>query len=290
MRLISTEPKVLYYALGGGRGHATRSRRLGSLFAGRVHYLLPERLRGWAEGLEASFCSGETLLGTVKGLLRDFQPDLLVVDAFPRGILGELASLEFPCPAWLIARWLKPAYALRPEVVESLGRYEAVLGCELNPWGARSLGPVVGSLGTARACGRLWLGSGPLEEQRQLASFLGERFLQVSAELGPAHQDVAGLLAGAELVISAAGYNAYQEIVQAGTPVIFWPQDRLYDEQVLRARGLLGPGPRGWWRCVNDFDGLGRALKEFESERPVPAGQLAASSDWSGAFRSLITN
>ena len=273
--------------MGGGRGHATRSRRLGSLLAGRVHYLLPERLRGWAHGLEASFCSEETLLGTVSGLFRDFQPDLLMVDAFPRGILGELASLDFPCPAWLIARWLKPAYALRPEVVESLGRYEAVLGCEQNPWGARSLGPVVGPPGVAQPCGWLWLGSGPAEEQRKLAEFLGDRVLVVSPELGFSRDDVAALLAGAELVISAAGYNAYQEIVQAGTPVIFWPQDRLYDEQVLRARGELGPGPRGWWHCVTDLDGLRQALAEFERERPVSAGQFVMASDWSRALRDL---
>jgi hypothetical protein len=46
-------------------------------------------------------------------LLRDLQPDKLVVDAFPGGILGEPCGLELP-PARLVARALRwDAYAPR---------------------------------------------------------------------------------------------------------------------------------------------------------------------------------
>ncbi|MFN8606098.1 MAG: hypothetical protein U0931_01110 [Vulcanimicrobiota bacterium] len=248
---------------------------------------MPERLRGWAAGLEASFSNAENLLPSFARLLGEFKPDLLMVDSFPRGILGELAGLDFPCPACLVARWIKPAYALRPEVVEALERYQAVLGCELNPWGARTLGPVVGPLQSPSPCRWLWLGSGPLGPQRELAEVLGSRVRVVAPDLGQQSGTVSALLAGAELVISASGYNAYQEIVQAGPPVIFWPQDRLYDEQQRRARAELGPGPRAWWRCVHDLDGLERALLEFERERPQPAGQLTPASHWAQLLPSL---
>ncbi|MBS2038676.1 hypothetical protein JST97_27090 [bacterium] len=268
--------------MGGGRGHATRSRRLGGLFGSRarVHYLLPERLRLWAQGLEASFCNQENLADSVSRLLAEYEPDLLVVDTFPRGLLGELAELEFPCPAWLIARWVKPEYAMRSDVLDALTRYEAVLGCERNPWQARSLGPVVGPVQTPRPCSWLWLGSGPLDQQRSMAEWLASRALLVAPDLGLERSDLPSLLAGAELVISAAGYNSYQEIVQAGVPVIFWPQERLYDEQWRRAQGELGPGPRGWWRCVSDQAGLMQALEDFQRQRPEPCGPLVAANEW----------
>lgn len=249
--------------------------------------MLPERLRDWAQGLEASFCNRSNLAFLLPRLLKQHSPDLLLVDTFPRGILGELAELEFPCEAWLVARWLKLEYGLRAEVVASLARYAAVLGCERNPWNARSLGPVVGPTREPVNCGWLWLGSGPLEQQRELAGWLGSRVRALAPDLGLESAELPALLAGARLVISAAGYNAYQEIVQSGAPVIFWPQERLYDEQWRRAGGELGPGPRGWWRRVSDLAGLEQALADFERDRPLSAGQFEPLSDWAAYLSRL---
>lgn len=272
MRPTSTAPRAVIYALGGGRGHATRSARLAGWFetGWEVHLIWPSRLRGFlcthpVHHLDAA--------EEVAPLLRQLKPDLLLVDTFPRGLMGELVP---PCPAWLIGRWLKPAYAARPEVQASLDNYEAILSVELTPWDrGHHLGPVVGPpapSGSGR--GIVWLGSGPVEEQRRVCQFLSKEVTVAAPDLQQPRADLPTLLAGADLVISAAGYNAYHEIVQSGRPVIFWPQDRRYDQQHIRATGKLGPAPRGWHRCVHDLAGLKLALSQWREEKPKPAEPL----------------
>ncbi|MBT9585850.1 hypothetical protein IV102_21085 [bacterium] len=278
MRPTSTALRVLYYALGGGRGHATRSRLLSQWFppGTNIHFILPQRLQSWSRGLQVHLVSPSSLGVQVAHLLRKLRPDLLVVDTFPRGVLGELAELDFPCPAWLVARWLKLSYALRPEVVTALGRYHKILQCELTPWEQGcQIGPVVATPPQPQGKRKiLWLGSGPLETQCLLSQALPSEAVMAAPDLGQSRQDVAQLLASASLVISASGYNAYHEIVQAGTPAIFWPQARLYDEQNLRAGGRLGPKPRGWHRCVDDLPGLQAALTQWRDGKPASAGPL----------------
>lgn len=270
--------KVLWYALGGGRGHATRSRTLaGWLPPGSdAHFLLPERLRAWSQGLQAHFLGPDSLAEQVAERLDSLRPDLFLVDTFPRGVLGELAEVEFPCPAWLVARWLKPAYGAHPEVLRALDRYELVLGAELTVWEkSYDIGPVVAPPAPIRAPGEiLWLGSGPEKAQHELRQLLSQAVV-AAPDLGQERHDVAELLAGASLVISAGGYNAYHEIVQAGTPTIFWPQERRYDQQSLRVTGKLGPRPRAWHRCVQDLAGFQLALREWREIRPTPAGPQA---------------
>lgn len=276
MRPTSTALRVLYYALGGGRGHATRSRLLSQWFpvGSDIHFILPQRLKAWSRGLQVHLVNPSLLGAQVAQLLRQLSPDLLLVDTFPRGVLGELAELDFPCPAWLVARWLKLSYATRPEVLCALDRYQQVLNCELTPWERGcQIGPVLAP--PAQPQGNreiLWLGSGPVEAQHRLTQALPAEVVVAAPDLGQPRQDVAQLLASASLVISASGYNAYHEIVQAGTPVIFWPQARLYDEQNLRALGRLGPKPRGWHRCVDDLPGFQTALAEWQDTQPAAVG------------------
>ena len=279
LRPTSTALRVLYYALGGGRGHATRSRTLAGWFpvGSEIHFVLPARLAAWSQGLQAHLVEPGQLAQQVEQLLCRLRPDLLVVDTFPRGLLGELAEVDFACPAWLVARWLKPAYAARTDVMAALERYEKILCVELTPWErGLEIGPVVSPPASpAGPVEPLWLGSGPLPEQQELHNFLLGRATLVAPQLGLARDDVGQLLAAAPLVISAGGYNAYHEIVQAGTPVIFWPQERLYDDQAVRVAGHLGPRPRGWVRCVRDREGLEAAWREWEGCRPERAAPLA---------------
>ena len=71
-------------------------------------------------------------------LLDDLQPDELLVDAFPGGILGELCGIELP-PARLIARALRwDAYARRLD--GPLPEYDVVHALE--PLGYDPPGPV----------------------------------------------------------------------------------------------------------------------------------------------------
>lgn len=269
MKRTSTAPRALIYALGGGRGHATRSRNLAGWFGPewQVELLWPERLRTQPCSWPVHYVSGPE---QVQPLLQRLQPDLLLVDTFPRGLMGELTPTG---PAWLIGRWLKPDYAARRAVQASLSLYQAVLNVELTPWdGGADVGPVVPPPAPPGEPRRLvWLGSGPPAEQHRLRQLLPPGVTVAAPDLGCARGDLVELLAAAALVISAAGYNAYHEIVQAGCPVIFWPQSRLYDQQEIRARGQLGPAPRSWHRCVSDEQGLRSALEEWREVRPPAA-------------------
>ena len=226
--------------------------------------------------MQAHFVEQNGLAAAVQDLLQELSPDLVLVDTFPRGVLGELAEIDFGCPAWLVGRWLKLAYAARLEVRAAVGRYQQVLNCELTPWQGLDIGPVVPPpVPAGESCEVLWLGSGPLAEQRRLQQLL--QAVTAAPDLGLGRADVGALLAAAGLVISAGGYNAYHEIVQAGTPAIFWPQDRLYDEQSLRVQGKLGPSCRAWHRCVHDESGLKAALQEWRELRPSPAEPMSLS-------------
>ena len=101
-------PRCLYYALGGGLGHGVRSlalaRQLQRQIGGQHRLLWNSSFAptlqcalNYESELEASILSanapphhaGEFLAAEV----RSFQPDLLVVDTFPRGLGGELVQI-----------------------------------------------------------------------------------------------------------------------------------------------------------------------------------------------------
>lgn len=285
-RAISTAPKVLFYALGGGRGHATRAAVLASWLPAEVEFriILPQRL-----ATPDQFPVSETDLGAqVQGCFKEWQPDLLLVDVFPRGVLGELAALEFPCPAWLVSRWVCSDYFHRSEVMGALSRYEEILGVErCNGPVTQDLGPVVESPSpSAPQCNRLLLlGSGPLQLQREQASILedlapnlGLELQIASAELGLYCPRPLEVIASASLVVSAAGYNSYAQIVQSGRPVVWWPQKRLYDDQGMRSRGELGLACRAWHRVVTSSDQLVQAVREWNEQRPRASPVLSLAS------------
>ena len=90
-------PKALVYALGGGRGHATRCGVLAGWFPAdwEVHTILPARLAEQFPGAFHHYVTPTELRSQILSLLAQVQPDLLLVDTFPRGLLGELVSLVF---------------------------------------------------------------------------------------------------------------------------------------------------------------------------------------------------
>lgn len=110
---------IFHYALGGGMGHLMRAHAVARVFSridGRpfvtftnARFAQPEvPIRLQLEGRPDA-----TALGALaRELLTVLKPSVLVVDAFPAGILGELPALlaEVACPKVALLRRLQPAW------------------------------------------------------------------------------------------------------------------------------------------------------------------------------------
>lgn len=157
---------ILCYALGGGLGHLTRSLALGRQLQrrglGLVAVLTNSPQAGLCarEGLEArrlprrDGTSPQALAAWVQQVVARQSPRLLIVDTFPRGLLGELPGLlaHRPCPAVLVLRRLREDYVRRydlPSFVRT--HYDRVLLVEegleewrlqLGPW-AQEIPPIL---------------------------------------------------------------------------------------------------------------------------------------------------
>lgn len=90
----------------------------------RLCLLIPERLRAWARQEEihcrcppAAQGDRPVLAKWLGAALRSEKPDILLVDVFARGLLGELADV-WPkgVAAWLVGRWSHPEYYLSAPV------------------------------------------------------------------------------------------------------------------------------------------------------------------------------
>jgi len=79
----------------------------------------------------------------------------------------------------------------------------------------------------------LVVGAGPLYRGRQVP---GERITWLSG-LGAAE-----LMAGLDIAVCAAGYNTFAELMQAGVPSVFLPQEKIADEQDARAARAVAAG------------------------------------------------
>jgi hypothetical protein len=266
---------ILYYALGGGLGHLTRARRVlaalglereatlvtASRFAadprvtGAVPALrVPARYNGDRAGFRAWL--GETLAS--------LRPRELIVDSFPGGVLGELCELPLP-PARHVARLLRwPVYAAR--LPACLPRFETTYVLEpLAGEHARHLAACSGRLeplalpvpapGGALTGDRHWLvvHSGPEAETLELVRYAAELRAAEHAwcpilVLSPARPawlparaqwrdlyPAAPHVGHAERVITAAGFNAMEEMAPHRERHRFLPFPRALDDQFARA-------------------------------------------------------
>jgi hypothetical protein len=253
---------ILIYALGAGWGHVTRAAALSRAIgpAARVRILANSPylriVRAAAPDLEIEpvFTREEAAARIVED-----QPDVLVVDTFPRGLGGELASLLPSLPALkvLVHRDLRPEYVswgdLRTFVA---AHYDCVLCpgekgplADLTqafftaPWLARpplAVSPrvdvVVSAGGTVEEL--LWYG----EVAALLARDVSVRCL--APELPPGcppelwirYWPSIDWIASAGAVVGGAGYNTVNECRALGVSLIARPCPRKYDRQHLRAK------------------------------------------------------
>jgi len=237
---------ILYYALGGGLGHLSRARKvLGErddavlltasghahdprVTAGRPVIPVPRRLGRDRAAFRAWLAA----------LLEDLQPDELLVDAFPGGVLGELCGLELP-NARLIARALRwDVYAQRLD--GPLPRYATVHALE--PLGYEPPGPVEPLVLPHAAPGApladephtLVVHAGPEAELQQLLTLARGKTVVVH----PRHRDVFPVephLAHATRIITGAGFNAMHETQPYRDRHTAVPFPRALDDQHARA-------------------------------------------------------
>ena len=262
--------RCLFYAMGGGRGHQTRARNIHlamrELSPGLTSLLLvpQDRIRLSKPGLEQSVApsrDGPVLADWIAQELESFRPDLLVVDTFPRGVMGELTTLEFRVPRALVTRWVNPEYYRNAGVWKALNAFDQVFWTEPKSdprFPGQLTEPVIPNTSLLKrdavrrvlgASGRpliLVFGWGDtVERKRQHArlEYLSNlqdwdlRFL--CSDLNTEIPEVWKLLSGADLIVSASGYNAAYEIAQHQVPVVWVPQKRKVDDQALRASGAF---------------------------------------------------
>ena len=206
--------RVLYYALGGGHGHALRGLAvLSRLAAGApgsaarapidAALLAPAAFAPWAGalGVEHRAPPEADLRGWIERLS---VPDLLLVDVFPRGVTADLLPLLGRAPVWLVSRRVRPDYYLHRDVRGAIeAHFERVLWTEApaEPLRAlrvpqRDLPPVLLAmppLPRAEARRRLGaagdralvlgIGSGEPEQQTRLCRLLGKIAARAGADL-----------------------------------------------------------------------------------------------------------
>ncbi|HLL56122.1 MAG TPA: hypothetical protein VK447_21345 [Myxococcaceae bacterium] len=277
----------LVYALGGGLGHATRGLALARAAAKRGHQVrvLVNATRFPVGAEPEPGVTLERVEGGRPEVERALERlwaerfDAWVVDAFPRGLAGELVGWFERMPkarAW-IHRDLVPAYAQRPEVLEAARHYPL----SLVP-GDDEEAPLAAVVGARRTVP--WLIRdraelcAPAEARRRLGAREGQRVVVVSgagtaaeaeemarlatalqASLGPqvvvrwvspedgggGHWPLLELLPGVDVLVGAGGYHTVNEARATGTPLVALARERLYDRQRKRLRPdeyAEGPG------------------------------------------------
>lgn len=280
---------LLYYAMGGGLGHLTRARAFlhttgldgeaalftSSSFAddprvtgGLPVVKVPAGLDGDRGGLRA-------LLGRT---IAELGVRRLVVDAFPAGILGELAAFQAPpgVETWHVARLLHwDRYAA--EHPSLLPRFERTFVLEeLHEEHRRTLertsgevlaldlvDPTSAAREPVEPAYALVVHSGPDDETADLVACAREllRASRSRARLvlaSPARPEeplpdvtwidrfpAASLFAAAERIVTAAGFNAVRQTEPFRAKRFLVPYPRRFDDQFARAARARGRRIRG---------------------------------------------
>ena len=199
--------------------------------------------------------------------VRGANPKLLVVDTFPRGIVGEIAELvpSLLCPAVLIQRYLNPSYLRQFKVAAFLGQHYRLAvritdALEPQTLSQRTVDVPPVTVREARELPPARSRSGWLFVDWGEGS---EPYLQVALEAARQRRKQLRILRpgesypavnwmpSAELVIGAGGYNLFHEVALTSTPAIFVPCRRMYDDQF--GRTVNAPHARTPEACAHSW-------------------------------------
>lgn len=275
----------LIYALGGGLGHLSRSLALARAACRRGHQVrivsnsphakdLPLQGPAW-EGIRL-FPLDPALPPAEVGQVLERElgnpgVNLLLVDTFPRGLGGELASLlpSWKGPKFLVHRDLNPRYVHRYQLASFVQHYDGLLvpgeapplrhfphAVSTAPWLLFDADELPSPAQARAALGEPASHPGPRvgvvlsgrEEEIEAMGRFAERLVsEVPARVlmlhPPSSQPQAKgrtvwpllpLLPGLDVLVAAGGYNTVQEARATGTPLVAFARPRLYDRQHRR--------------------------------------------------------
>jgi hypothetical protein len=267
---------IACYAMGGGMGHLARARRVlrslgcaggdaailsaSPLARGPDIVRVPRRLAG----------SRVEFAAWLKKTLRALAPAAVVVDAFPLGILGELADPRVlpEVPLYHVARLLK-WNAYREAFAGSPRKYDAILavekltgshqdflglhsrafrsidlpfqneGAKKNPFEKRPVWLVVhsGSAPEIHALLKYAAEQAKRENARPHYVVVSPRAPELPAGVAYlAHPRASELFPHAERIVTACGFNSMLETGPWRARHLYMPLERRFDDQALRAQ------------------------------------------------------
>ena len=245
----------LIYALGGGWGHLTRAAALARAASQRhaVRILTNSPYATQVHGLDIVIVeSREAAVAQIEAA----KPAALIVDTFPRGIGGELATVlpSLNAAKILIHRDLNPRYVAAASLRDFVAsNYDLVLipgagegsdfpGQVTSPWLVRSSD----ELSTANAHGQPIVCASGIAEELEWYGEVAARLpdaLCIAPVCPPGcpperwtrHWPAIDLFPGASVVVGGAGYNTVHEALACRVPLVTRSWPRMYDRQSRRA-------------------------------------------------------
>jgi UDP:flavonoid glycosyltransferase YjiC (YdhE family) len=256
----------LVYALGSGWGHLTRAVALARI-AGRARAVRILTNSPYADIVRAALPELDLRVvesgAAVMREIGECRPACLIVDTFPRGIVGELAGLlpEFGGGKVLVHRDLNPRYVASRQLREFVGaHYDLVIvpgagegsqfgylpaACGTAPWLVRACNEIPAPLGDpyvlvcagGNPAELAWYGAvtSRIQGRAPVRCVAAERPPGCPEGCWVRYWPAMDLIAGASAVVGGAGYNTVQECLALRAPLIARAWERKYDRQALRA-------------------------------------------------------
>jgi hypothetical protein len=320
----------LIYALGGGLGHITRGLALARAAAARGHtvtIIANSELAPFAMAAPAhpavelrvldAALDPAGLAKLVTETVTQQRWAVLVVDTFPRGIVGDLAPLlsSLKVPRVLVHRCLNPEYVAAYNVAGTVDVYDRLLvpgepaafsthpkAVLTAPWLVRDCS----ELPEFAAARKLLAAATPDELRRRLVLLSGcgrppeitrmaQRADRLRAALSPeiivrfaapvvvaeaaiSHFPSVEAFPGVDVLVGAGGYNTVHEARATATPLLAFAQPRRYDLQHER---LLAD------ELIAESDDLAQRVRDTLSRTP-PACQRQVRAYENGVHAAVL--